>query len=309
LLVEQSPDCSTSLGCSPRINAVQRDSELMNKAPGRLREGTLLSFRRIQGGIVARLISRILLAITLVVIPLAAPSGPATARATLTCRSDFGYRAWDDNRTSEARGVSGIFKLPPQGEINVDEGMVSGSDVYLTDWFGNGDFVQIGWYVGEAGEDPYALPYTSSPRVFIGERTFGGPTYERLRAGASLAWGSYHVFKLLYSTSSGYYYFYVDGVYVGQSQFKHVVKGMPGAVGEVQDVTSGNCVRMFGEIHRGSPDPDYKSLIYLTFEPSGAVWHYFNDFRHSNDSNRYRADPFAGEQATAYLWGPLDCCG
>lgn len=238
-------------------------------------------------------------------IPLAALDVPATARPTLACSSDFGYRAYDDNRTSEGRGVSGIFKLPPQGAIDVHSGMVSASYVYLTDWSGNSDFVQIGWYVGKASQ----LPYAASPRVFLGERHFASPDYEMLRAGASLAWGSYHVFKLIYSTGSGYYYFYVDGAYVGQSLYKHMIKGMPGGIGEVQDATSSNCVRMYGEIHRGSPVPDYKSLTYMTFEPSGAVWHYFNDFRHSNDSNRYRSVSFAGEQATAYLWGPLDCCG
>lgn len=33
---------------------------------------------------------------------------------------------------------------------------------------------------------------------------------------------------------------------------------------------------MWGEAHRASPNPDYKSLTYLLFNPS-ATWHFFND--------------------------------
>lgn len=145
---------------------------------------------------------RVTLAFLFFAIPLSVQTvRPATATTQATC-SQKSYRAYDDNVTSEGRGVSGIFRIP--GYIEANPQMVSGADVYLIE-YGGSDFVQVGWYVGQASQ----LPYTATPRVFFGEAFLDG---ELLRPGAASAWGSYHVFKLLYSTSSGYWYFYVDGV-------------------------------------------------------------------------------------------------
>lgn len=165
----------------------------------------------------------------------------------------------------------------------------------MEDWYGRGDFVQIGWYVGHFGQ----LPFTLTPRVFFGEYYPGQAGDEYLRPGVVLSWNSYHVFKLFFSTSTGYYNFYVDGDYVGRSLLRHSSKGKPGAVGEVANAVNDYCITMWGEAHR-AVEP-YQSLIYLLFNPS-ATWHFFNDF-YAWDAP-YVAEAFAGEQATALLLGP-----
>lgn len=248
----------------------------------------------------ARVFPRIMLAFALAVVPLTVQTGdPASATSQVTCQG--GFRAWDRNITSEARGVSGIFRLPPAGAVSVQQGtnQASAADVYLIQNPNGPDFVQIGWYVGRASQ----LPFTSTPRVFFGEYYASDPYGEVLQAGANLSWGSYHVFKLLYSTSSLKYYFYVDGVYIGQSILSHMEKGLPGAIGEANHPASAACIQMWGEAHRGSPNPDYKSLIYLKFTPT-ATCHYFND--NYDAIPPYSAFKFMNTQATAWLVGPCD---
>lgn len=82
------------------------------------------------------------------------------------------------------------------------------------------EFVQMGWYVGNASQ----LPYTTTPRVWVGESdSIRPPNYEYLRAFMSVSPSSYHRYRIQWDGQPGEYQFYLDGVLIATTLTKHVV--------------------------------------------------------------------------------------
>lgn len=86
-----------------------------------------------------------------------------------------------------------------------------------------------------------------------------------------------------------------------RSQYLHMTKGKPSAVGEVGNLNISPCVQMDGVARRASTP--YQSLVYLIFNPT-ATWHFFNDNWWAPIPSKYDSFPYPGE-ATALLIGPL----
>ena len=119
---------------------------------------------------------------TLLVLALALVAGPgmATAADASSCVGGS-YRGADFAAgVSSTKGVKGVIQVPRQGEIFGLNYGPSAGDVYLAR---GSDFVQVGWLLGTASQ----LPYSNSPRMFIGEYYPGQTNNEYLRSGPALA--------------------------------------------------------------------------------------------------------------------------
>lgn len=238
-------------------------------------------------------------------------SAPATATTQQTCLADY-YETYDVNVTSEARGVSAIVFLPGGITDSWRSDVFSSAAVHLEAWSDRSNYIELGWYVG-SGSVGNPLPHTSTPRVYMAEWDPTQPNDIRVQLGPALGWAEWHVFKFIYSTSSNYYYFYLDGNYIGRTVYdNHFVKGLPkfrAQVDKFPGTYGAKCVDMFGFARRGTESPNYKSLTFLKFNPT-ATWHYFTDNYWSDDWPRYDAYYFvkpSGQTvpATAVLEGPL----
>jgi len=187
----------------------------------------------------------------------AVPSNAATCGPTPT-----NPRSYDKAYgVLNARGVTSKVTTPPSGEITGSGvNKPSAGDVFL---YYSWDFVQVGWYVGSAGD----LPYSPTPRVFVGE-AISSTGSEVLRAGPSLNWNTNYKFTIQRSSSSGAYEFLLDGVHLFDSLYLHMTQGRPGSVGEI----AYPCTRMY---HRAvTPAPAAPTLYFTT---NGTTWNDFTD--------------------------------
>lgn len=195
-------------------------------------------------------------------LPFAAPA------QAYSCGNTFNYRGYDfANGVTTAKGVQATVRLPAAGTItgvSSSRGPSAG-DVYLIN---GSDFVQAGWYVGSTGT---GLPYTTTPRFWVGEYYPGKAGNEVLRAGQALSWGASYTVTISFSSTSGYYNFYLNGAYKFGTLRGHFAQGNASFNGEIDYA----CVRMYAQATNGSSP----TLQYLTFGSTGSVWHYFSDSR------------------------------
>lgn len=195
------------------------------------------------------------------------------------------WRAWDDaGGVISAEGVKGRIKTPRADQVwGYSSIRPSAADVYMSK---AGDFVQLGWYVGQAT----GLPYAGVPRVFYGEATPGG---EDLSAGPVLGWDQHHMFAITPEggVADGDYEFRVDGDPVGTTGEDHVAHARAGFVGEIND----KCTRMYGLAALDGPG---RTLQYK----DGGTWdNWFVDQRTKNANWLYSVE--ATGPSTAYVYG------
>jgi len=210
----------------------------------------------------------------------AATSTPAYANC-----SNGSFRAGDDsNGISNAYNIQSQMETPYSGEITgISSSRPSGADIYLIN---GSDFVQFGWYLGAASQ----LPYTTTPRMFIGEYYPGQTNNELLRAGPTLSWSTYYRFEIVRASNNNYTV-YFQGVSQFTTKRTHFSSGGPGFNGEVDY----NCTVMAARAYKNASPP--RSLQY---QNSSTGWKYFADSRYAS-SGFYSLS--AGDQATDWAYG------
>lgn len=179
---------------------------------------------------------------------------------------------------------------------NLASGRVGAADVY---GYGsdNKDFVQLGWIYG-GGTGTTLMPYSASPRAFLGEEYLGQPGDEILQPILGLSPGSTHGFELRRvedgnSPNYGKYYAFVDGVQRGITKIAHLRIAAPAVNGEV---TTG-CVPMRSQwANTGVP---YANLQY--FRPSTGAWYYWLQTSFFNDGGScWYSVPYGNAGATDF---------
>jgi hypothetical protein len=150
------------------------------------------------------------------------------------------------------------------------------SDIYIIDQAG--DFFQFGWYEGSAT----GLPYTSTPRVFIGEFHAGSTNNEVLARNENAG------------DPSNYerYFAYVDGALVKESLYSHDT-GRIGSTGEVDF----NCIGMLNDWAQTSTP--YPTLQYHRIS-TGSWYAWAQQYDSTNDPNCYAASRVGGASGTTY---------
>lgn len=216
---------------------------------------------------------------------------PASA---YSCGSLFGYRGYDfASGVSNANQVQGVITLPAAGSITGVSSShgPSAADVYM---ISGSDYVQAGWYVGSTGT---GLPYTTTPRFWVGEYYPGKPGNEVLRAGGTLSWGSAHTVRITFSATKGQFQFYLDGIYKFDTLTNnHFSTASPSFDGEIDYA----CIRMEARAINGTAH----SLQYATFGSTGVVWHWFVDQRGAQTANGVTiVSASGGTTATDYSYG------
>lgn len=234
---------------------------------------------------------RAILSIILLVVSTLALASPANAYA---CGNVFNYRGYDfASGVTTAKGVKSVIQLPASGIITgVAPGRgPSAADVYL---ISGADFVQAGWYVGDTST---GLPYTTTPRFWVGEYYPGQPGNEILRAGPALSWGSVHTVTISFASAAGVYEFYLDGVYKFKTLRVHFNQAQAAFNGEIAYA----CVRMDARAQRTPAAP---TLQYATFGTGGTSWHNFVDSRGTVTSGGVTiVSTSAGSTASDYSYG------
>lgn len=165
----------------------------------------------------------VLLTTLFIVGTVATPSTASTVRARALTSPPrpaacpmFGPRAIDFSDLNNENQVYGAIETPNNGEVEPFYG--SAGDIYLTS--GPHEFLQMGWYVGESSQ----LPYTATPRVFVGEYDANVSALEYLRQVAGpLAPGRFHNYRIQWDAVPGQYQFYFDGTRVATTLISHAV--------------------------------------------------------------------------------------
>lgn len=235
-------------------------------------------------------VHRATIAMQLILAFVAVTAWPARAADVASC-IDANWRASDFSHTSTVIGVRGQLQTPFRGEITgISQTTVSAGDIFLRASNNLTGFVQMGWYMGKAGD----MPYVTQPTVFVGENIPSRPGYEKLRAltAINLNWGQKYTFRIEEDGYTGSYDFYFNGqkkaTSVYGNHFDH--KGNAAFNGEV----SNNCTAMRA---RAFSDPPPSTLAWKT---ETIDWTYFSDHR-AADTGFHSVK--AGGRATDYAYG------
>lgn len=223
------------------------------------------------------------------------PSSPAVAACSLGT-----YRAGVQSVTTSATGVQGEIQIPTASEVagfSSTSGHQSVGDVFLDRSDQGNGFVQAGWYVGAAAQ----LPYTSTPKIFIGEYHAGATNDEVLRTYSTVAFGSAHSVRIeAYSYNyNTYYNVFVSGNLIDNTIYPHNNVDSAAFTGE----TDYNGVAMWAESEESSAP--YETLRYLY---AGTTWKYFSDSAsYYSNYAQYDSYPLDGD-ATDLAWGSQGSC-
>jgi hypothetical protein len=120
----------------------------------------------------------------------------------------------------------------------------------------------------------------------------GAQNGEHLHAGATLAEGSYHSFRIEASSTLNYYDVYVDGTKIGTTEAAHAV-AQAAFNGEV----STRCTSM--NARAVLPDQPKRTLQYENHDNSGYGWNYFVDDRSHDTGTQSVQD---GDLATDHAY-------
>lgn len=186
-----------------------------------------------------------------------------------------------------ATGVTATIRTPSPGDVtNYDLNKYVIADIYMFNTNGNGAFVQLGWYLGNASQ----LPPTNQPRLFWGENS-PDPTFgENLHAGPLLTWGAVYSYMITNPLDgSNKFNIWLQGSLIAQTDYGHQLNTV-GFTGE----TRYKCSRMEGKAsHAVAP---LRTLQYRY-----GSWYYFTGTRTVNQADFYSVS--GGDIATNYVYG------
>jgi hypothetical protein len=210
-------------------------------------------------------IGRLTMALVLMASGFAVAAVPGGAQASAASCLVQGERAGDDSGSTSAVAVTGVLATPFSGEITGSD-ISSAADIYIGS---EGDYVQVGWYLGSASQ----LAYVTTPHMFWGEYNPASLMYgEVLTEGPALSWGTYYSFEIAPAGNLvGKYDFFLQGMERGSTAISHFSEGLAAFNGETNDSCTIMRARAF---HAASP---FSTLEYKTSKTGS--WLYFNDSR------------------------------